>query len=341
MGLIHDIRYVIKDIKENSDKLCALRPQSKLRVRADMLVCLFRFRVHGFEYLSLGFDQIPRRLRDTYMTTHRVVLANKALNDACSSNLLTNKFYAGTVLAPFYKRPCIQNIGLSFADFSAFLQGREKFILKPVDGFGGEGHVVYKTNAGKTPEEMYAEIIAAPRSVLEGWIEQHEKLNLLYAGAVHTIRLHTIHDGSGRDIRVFGGNISIAFDGELANTHYAATICAQVDDDTGVIVTDGLQRDFNRIYTEIPGTGTKLRGFQLPDWDQTLALVRNAAAAVPEIGFIGWDVAFTPDGPVICEGNMYPGVVNYQNYAWYEDGYAIGRWPLVKSYMDKKQHRAG
>jgi hypothetical protein len=184
---------------------------------------------------------------------------------------------------------------------------------------------------------MYQEIMAAPRGVLEGWIVQHETLNKLYAGAVHTIRLHTIHDGSGKDIKVFGGNLSIACDGELANTHYMSTLCAQVDDATGVITTDGLQRDTNKTYAEIPSTHVKLRGFQLPDWDETIQLVKMAAAAVPEIQFIGWDVAFTPEGPVICEGNVFPGVVNYQHYAWYADGQAKGWWPLVKPYVDKKQ----
>ena len=338
MGAFDSVRYVINGTNEYAERVCKLRPKNKLLVKADMLACLLVHHVHAFEYFSLGFDAIPREKRKTYMTTYKVRLINRYLDDAGSENMLTNKYYAGTALAEFYKRPCIQNIGLSFETFSAFLRGRDRFILKPVDGFGGEGHVVYRKSDGKTPEEMYAEIIAAPRSVLEGWIEQHETMNLLYPDAVHTIRLHTIHDGSGRDIKVFGANLSIAFGGELANTHYKTTICCQVDDDTGVIVTDGLQRDLDVIYTEIPSTHTKLRGFQLPDWEEALQLVKNAAAAIPETAFIGWDVAFTPDGPGICEGNTHPGVVNYQHYAWYEDGYAVGWWPLVKPYVDKKRH---
>jgi hypothetical protein len=336
MNLTKTIHYVFSSVRENSEKVCALRGKNKLLVQMDMLGCLFLHHVHPFEYSALGFDSIPRSLRDTYMTTNRVSLINKTINAPGSSNLLTNKFYAGTVLAPFYKRPCLQNINLSYEEFLAFAQGRDKFIFKPFDGYGGEGHKVYKMDSSVPPEQMYKEIMAAPRGVLEGWIVQHETLNKLYAGAVHTIRLHTIHDGSGKDIKVFGGNLSIACNGELANTHYLSTLCAQVDDETGVVTTDGLQRDTNKTYAEIPSTHVKLRGFQLPDWEETLTLVKMAAAAIPEVQFIGWDVAFTPDGPVICEGNVFPGVVNYQHYAWYADGCAKGWWPLVKPYVDKK-----
>ena len=339
MRLAKAVRYLFRSVRENSDKLCAERRKNKFLIRADMLGCRALHHVQPFEYFALGFDSIPRSERKDYMTTYRVSLANNALNDRRSGNLLTNKFYAGTVLAPFYKRPCLQNINLSLEEFRAFLQGRDKFIFKPIDGFGGEGHEVYRLDGSRTPEELYAEIMAAPRGVLEGWIVQHEDLNRLYAGAVHTLRLHTIHDGSGKNIRVYGGNLSVAFGGELANTHYRATVCAQVDDETGVVVTDGLQRDTNTIYPEIPATHAKLRGFQLPDWEQTLTLVRTAAAAIPEVGYIGWDVAFTPDGPVICEGNVYPGVINYQNYAWYAEGRAKGWWPLVKTYIDESRLR--
>jgi hypothetical protein len=250
---------------------------------------------------------------------------------------LCNKYYAGTVLAPYYKRPCLQNINLSYEDFLAFIQGRDKFIFKPSNGYGGVGHKIYKMDGSLSPEKIYQEIMSAPRGVLEGWIVQHEALNRFYAGAVHTVRMHTIHDGSGKDIKVFGSNISIAYDGEVANTHYMSTLCALVDDATGVITTDGLQRDTNKTYVEIPNTHVKFQGFQLPDWDKTLQLVKMAAAAIPEIQFIGWDVAFTPEGPVICEGNVFPGVSDHQNYAWYTNGQTVGCLSVVKPYLKTKK----
>ena len=43
-----------------------------------------------------------------------------------------------------------------------------------------------------------------------------------------------------------------------------------------------------------------------------MALVKRAALTVPELGYIGWDVAVTEKGPVIIEANHFPGHDIYQ-----------------------------
>jgi hypothetical protein len=41
----------------------------------------------------------------------------------------------------------------------------------------------------------------------------------------------------------------------------------------------------------------------LPDWDVALRWVIKAHNACSNFVFVGWDVSFTPNGPVILEGN--------------------------------------
>ena len=43
-----------------------------------------------------------------------------------------------------------------------------------------------------------------------------------------------------------------------------------------------------------------------------LAMVRKAATEVPQMGYIGWDVAFSVNGPLLIEGNDFPGHDIYQ-----------------------------
>ncbi len=38
-------------------------------------------------------------------------------------------------------------------------------------------------------------------------------------------------------------------------------------------------------------------------WKETIEMIQEASLKVPEIHVVGWDVAITPDGPMLIEGN--------------------------------------
>ena len=50
----------------------------------------------------------------------------------------------------------------------------------------------------------------------------------------------------------------------------------------------------------------------LPDWDVALHYVRTAHQACPDFVYVGWDVAFTPHGPIVLEGNTNWEAATYQ-----------------------------
>ena len=54
-----------------------------------------------------------------------------------------------------------------------------------------------------------------------------------------------------------------------------------------------------------PKTGISFEGFRLPLWEQTCRLVKETAPKFLPVRTIGWDVAITPDGPRIVEGNIW------------------------------------
>jgi len=53
---------------------------------------------------------------------------------------------------------------------------------------------------------------------------------------------------------------------------------------------------------------TTWQGNEVPLFGEAVALVTKAARVVPEIPYVGWDVAILPDGPVLIEGNYNTGV---------------------------------
>ena len=71
--------------------------------------------------------------------------------------------------------------------------------------------------------------------------------------------------------------------------------------------------DFSgNIYEIHPITGANLIGIKLPFWLETKKMLESAAKEVPQVKYVGWNVAITPFGPIIIEGNTTPGYRYYQ-----------------------------
>jgi hypothetical protein len=55
-------------------------------------------------------------------------------------------------------------------------------------------------------------------------------------------------------------------------------------------------------------TGGVIEGRVLPLWQETIAMACRAHAAFAPRVIVGWDIAVTPKGPVLIEGNNAPGI---------------------------------
>lgn len=86
----------------------------------------------------------------------------------------------------------------------------------------------------------------------------------------------------------------------------AGGMYSPIDMETGKIAGPACDKQF-RVYEAHPRTGTVLTGYQIPMWDEAIAMCCEAAHVVPQMGYLGWDVAITEDGPLFIEANNMPG----------------------------------
>lgn len=97
---------------------------------------------------------------------------------------------------------------------------------------------------------------------------------------------------------------------EIANAS-ASGIVSPVNFKTGIL--DKPAADFyGHVYMKHPITGADLLNLEVPYWNEVVTMLENAASEVPEVGYVGWDVAITPNGPILIEGNTTPGYRYYQ-----------------------------
>ncbi|MFO7956940.1 MAG: sugar-transfer associated ATP-grasp domain-containing protein, partial [Candidatus Brocadiia bacterium] len=80
----------------------------------------------------------------------------------------------------------------------------------------------------------------------------------------------------------------------------------EVSDSTGVAHPDRIER--------CPVSGERFAGVHVPCWEQAVEVALKAAECFPWVRAVGWDIAVTPDGPFIVEGN----------WAWGHTGAQVG-----------------
>lgn len=82
---------------------------------------------------------------------------------------------------------------------------------------------------------------------------------------------------------------------------------APVDLETGVLgqMTGDKPECLSEFFDHHPVTGARVTGRVVPGWREMAQLAIDAHCTLPDRVFIGWDIAMTPDGPALLEGNSF------------------------------------
>jgi len=195
--------------------------------------------------------------------------------------------------------------------------GRE-LVAKPADGEGGDGVVMLGavTAAGDLAAALPPHVRdARGTTVIQPRIATHPALADLALGALPTVRIVTILDEAGAP-EVVSATFRFASDpAARVDNMKAGGLISAVDLDTGILGV-ACKGYGGGDYATHPVTGAAITGRVLPDWPGVKALaVRAHAEAFADYALIGWDVAMTPEGPLLIEGNGKPGVLMPQRAA--------------------------
>uniref|UniRef100_UPI000370B6B0 sugar-transfer associated ATP-grasp domain-containing protein n=1 Tax=Thioalkalivibrio thiocyanoxidans TaxID=152475 RepID=UPI000370B6B0 len=154
--------------------------------------------------------------------------------------------------------------------------------------------------------------------IAQSRIHAHDELrSLMSPTAVGCVRIVTyMREGEAHlfcaEIKLTAGN------GETDNFGLAANgnMVAAVDMDSGRLAVGYASRSLAwpviQPIAEHPDTGKRIEGTRLPLWEEVKSLALQAQRSLPEVKTIGWDIAITPEGPLILEGNTTYGLASLQ-----------------------------
>ncbi|HSH81145.1 MAG TPA: sugar-transfer associated ATP-grasp domain-containing protein, partial [Herpetosiphonaceae bacterium] len=139
--------------------------------------------------------------------------------------------------------------------------------------------------------------------LLQAKVQQHPFLSELAPSTTNTVRVVTFLDHTNT-VHIHFTILRLGRQGNVADNWDRGGISVAIDPATGVLGAGVLKPKYGGRWLEVhPDSGVRFTGQQLPYWEEIVALCRQAARVLPKVRSIGWDVAITPTGPVLIEGN--------------------------------------
>ncbi len=298
---------------------------TRARLTLDYYGCLVRYGAIVSDYFEYEFWKKKACVRKQYITKlyHRKIQKrfNTGRTEPLSDKLLFNE-----VFREFRGDICSYAVdGHTEEEFLAFVRecGRD-IIAKPLRGFSGQGIHLPDVSTDEKAREAYARLRAEGDYIVEKVFHQKGVLHDLHPYAVNTVRVLTLYvDGVVHPMFAYvrlGGS-----EKPVDNTHSGGIAC-EIDLETGCIAGRGHSLKGGS-YMRHPISGRIIPGTRIPRWPEVLELVTAAAKKLPEVGYIGWDVAVSDDGLCLIEGNECANVDGSQVSSQH------GIKPLYEQYM--------
>ena len=281
---------------------------NKIKIMIDILYCTIRYLASPNNYKKFKFYELKANKRKTYLTNGYSENIIKKYNDNNYRDIFEDKSLFAQKFNKFFRREWLNIKDMNYDEFKHFISSKEKVIYKPVDSAQANGIEVIKINKYKDIKEIYEYLKGKANGILEEWIIQHENISKIYPKAVNCLRVITILENN--KCNIVSAYFAMANADEIANLA-TGDLVAYIDLDNGILNTDA-SNFTGKVFKEHPISGVKIKGFQIPYWKEVCNMLEEASKVVPEVGYVGWDIAITPDGPLIIEGNTSPGYVYFQ-----------------------------
>jgi hypothetical protein len=132
---------------------------------------------------------------------------------------------------------------------------------------------------------------------------QHEKVNEIYEKSINSIRFDTCQDKNNKP-QLLGAVMRFGCGGNFIDNRSKGGFFVSIDDASGCLLEKGYgQMGFGGMeLSKHPDTQFIFKGFRIPFYEESKQLALEASNVISN-KIIGWDIAITPNGPIIIEGN--------------------------------------
>jgi len=255
------------------------------------------------EFFLYDFIHLNDRGRRSFITETNRYLFYPKYNGAGKRIEMQDKYLAYQAYRKFYRREVMRiDHETTVQDIKAFFQRctrKDGCILKPNLAGCGRGIEIVRQADHPSEQDAYSYICSKQGYVMEELVEEAGIMKELHPGSVNTVRVYACRACDG--IRIFGSHLRIGVGNSIVDNAALGGVVVSITKE-GYAWTSGID-EFGRQYFCHPDTQIRLAGIQLPEWKKALQLIKEAMDVIPDIRFVGWDLAYTEQGWIIIEAN--------------------------------------
>lgn len=305
--------------------------KSAFNIWKDIIVSSLRYNISILEYFNFHFYKITAAEKNTFAGTGFMYEYQLHMNPKDKRFVLEDKVVFLNEYAPYVKHAfvSINNIDNDSNSVAAVLNNPSgKLVLKDSKGQCGNGVKVIATS-GLNNEALKKALTESGNDYAEEFVTQHSELMRMSPSGLNTVRIIT-QLNKNDEVDLLGCRLRITINSSVDNLA-AGNIAAPIDEATGKVTGPGVYSDITKQDEyKHPVTETEIPGFQVPYWNEAVAMVKAAALANKGNRSIGWDVAITQNGPELIEGNH-----DWCKLLW-QLPVKKGLKPLLEKYLNKE-----
>ena len=292
-----------KGFKEKLKRIAKKENKSYCLLLMDTYYSILRYGVGLTDYLNYEFYKKSSKEKKEYAGIKIQDKFYEIVSPSAYKKRYTIKPDFLADFAKYTKRDFVVPEKCTIKEFKSFIEKHDIFMSKPYDGLGGADVKKVHVSEIKDINEYY-KYCQDNRIFLEEVVKQHKEMNKLCDASCNTIRIMTFNNKGIAEILWAGLRIGNGIN-SVDNFH-AGGMATEIDLETGKLKRAALDKDLNE-FTEHPKTKVKIKGFEIPYFDEVKNMVKEASLESDKILLVGWDVAITDKGPLIIEGNRRPG----------------------------------
>lgn len=314
MGLVRIYMNKIKEMDFKRMDLLATKIAkdnniSKSKVKRDMFKNFLKYKIGYTDYFKSNYVNLTEKQKQDFLTSKNWINVINYLNPKEYHILTNDKIVFANIMKEHMNRQFLDVRVSSEEQIKEFLKGKKVVFGKATRNFGGQGMGRFEVKDIKNVKEFKETLLKNKQYLLEEAIIQHKKLEEINPYAVNTFRIITLRKDD--EVHVIGNSFRIGLDENYAiqcrdtymRLNEDGTPASPFVDDDGVIHKEHPLTHYD--FTKID---------KIPYVKESFELVKKAALLIPNIRYIGWDIAITEKGPVVIEGNEFPSYGLIQNY---------------------------